>query len=190
MLSCRRSRVAVGLPAWGGAQTQPAAAQDQETGIRGMTVPAVASGSVGIPELGLSTDIAQGYFEFSDIALSSDIVLVSLRVEVDGFRSITQAHSIVLAVGTTPVLTVVLTPGNEPLVTDPCPGLLSTPQAELTAPSQLHASLCAQLPRVGTGGDLSRERKDVVVTLLALLVVGGIVLLAASSVVHRPKPRS
>ncbi len=101
-------------------------------------------------------------------------MLISLELLVDGFRPLTQANSFVLAEGDTAQITIQLTPGQEPLFTDACPGLRSTAQDELSAAGQEQAALCARLPNTGTGmsGPGASRLPALVLALFGALAAG------------------
>lgn len=106
----------------------------------------VANGRVTIPELGVAQELAlDGSFNFSDLSMPRDPMLISVEVQADGYRPTTWANYIVLYPDTGPHFTPRIELGEEPKLIDSCPGLLATPPMELSAAMGGHARLCAEL---------------------------------------------
>lgn len=160
----------------------PGLAAQGTTSIRGYTLPRGEDGTIRIPELSLEEKIVDGYFEFSNIELPRSPMLVSLEVEVDGFRPETRANGIVLVEGLVVNYTFVLAPGDEPLFHDTCAGFASTPDAELSAAAQQHKQLCVELEAAngraadvlpGTGTDPPGGRGALTLVLAVLITAAG-----------------
>ncbi len=145
------------------------------------------SGTVSVPELNLTASIADGCFEFRNLALPQDPMLITFNITADGFPPTTFAHYLVSG-GTSggPDITFTLHPGTEPVVIDPCPGLLAHPQ-EQSAVLQMQAELCAQvqLPATGTGVRAGDGTVGATALLLALGGGAGVTLAFALMVLRR-----
>lgn len=163
-----------------------------EIAILGQTMPSAGRGTVRIPELDLTSEIVDGCFEFRNLILPQDPMLVSFEFRVEGYRPATWANYIVLSIGSAPIFTPTLEPGDEPMLIDPCPNLLSTPQQELSAAQRGQAQLCAQLadagtlPETGGGGPVARSSSPVAIGLLALVSAALFSAGAAARVTRRP----
>ena len=160
-----------------------------ELAVMGGTTPPVDQGIVRIPELDLTSEIVDGCFEFRNLTLPQDPMLVSFAIRVEGFRPATWANFIVLAAGRAPTFTPRLEPGDTPVLFDRFPGLLSTPQEELSAAGHQPAQLCAQLPSASRlpemgAGPVARSRSPLAAALLAL---AGASLVCAGAAVRRQR---
>jgi hypothetical protein len=169
-----------------------------ETAIVG-TVPS-ATGTVRIPELGLTAPIQKSCFEFRTIVLPHSPTLVSFEIDADGLQPATWANELVLTAGQQVTFTPTLHPSSSPERNDPCPALLSRPRGGLSAAEQLHASLCpsaasggAQLPSTGTSASAADRYAPWVVAVLAvcglLLALCGLRLREALQTRPRSGPR-
>ena len=180
-----------GAPAAGSGQ-ESACDRPREPGelaVMGGTTPSVNQGIVRIPELDLTSEIVDGCFEFRNLTLPQDPMLVSFEIRVEGFRPATWANFIVLAAGSAPIFTPRLEPGDTPVLFDRCPGLLSTPQEELSAAGHQHAQLCAQLPSASRlpemgAGPVAHSRSPLAAALLAL---AGAALVGAGTAMRRQR---
>ena len=162
--------------------------EPSELAILGETNPPVDHGTVRIPELDLTSEIMDGCFEFRNLTLPQDPMLVSFEIRVDGYRPTTWANFIVLTAGSSPIFTPRLEPGDMPELIDPCPDLLSTPQEDLSAAGHLQAQLCAQLAATGTlpetGGSGPVAGSGLPLTPELLALVGAALILAGTATRH------
>lgn len=154
-----------------------------ELAIIGRTNPSAEAGSVTIPELSLSSPITEGCFEFRDIVLPRDPMLLSFDIRARGFRPQIWANYIVLGAGSGGVhFTPTLHLGSELELINPCPSLLANPQTQ-SAAEQLHAALCAQLPRTGIA--TVEETGVVQYYVVALGLLGAVLVLAGAALPRR-----
>jgi hypothetical protein len=136
-------------------------------------VPA-AHGTARIPELDLTVPITGGCFEFRNLVLPRDPMLISIEITAEGYRPATWANYIVLsAAGGGPTFTPTLHPGTEPEIIDPCPTLLAHAH-EQSAADQIHAELCAQLQLPATGTGVRAGGGTLGATALLLALAGGV----------------
>ncbi len=143
-------------------------------------VPA-AHGTARIPELDLTVPITGGCFEFRNLVLPRDPMLISIEITAEGYRPATWANYIVLsAAGGGPTFTPTLHPGTEPEIIDPCPSLLAHAH-EQSAADQIHAELCAQLQLPATGTGLREGDGTLGATALLVALVGAAALAAGAS---------
>ena len=159
-----------------------------EIAVLGRTNPAVAQGTVRIPELNLTSEIVAGCFEFRNLTLPQDPMLVSFEIRVEGFRPTTWANFIVLSMGTAPNFTPRLKTGDVPELIDPCADLLSTPREKLSAAGNQQAQLCAQLTSTGALPDMGGGAAAIgsgAPLAPALLALAGAALICAGAAMRR-----
>lgn len=149
----------------------PAVVAQEEASIIGLTHPPAAQGTVSVPELGRSARIVDGHFEFRNIQLSRDYMLISFEIIAEGYRPATWANYVILYRGATINFTPPLHEGTEPERIDPCPSLLANPQDQ-SAAEQLHAALCAELPSAGAGPSVGGTRASHLPPIVALVFLG------------------
>jgi len=155
----------------------------EEIAVIGETFPAVNGGTVRIPELELTSQIVDGCFEFRNLRLPRDPMLVTFHVRVEGYRPTTWANYVVVGTGYAPNFTARLVTDSEAEVIDPCPGLLAGPAR--SAADQQHATLCAQLPNAGTGGSARPSARGITTTFMLLSTVGLVLLCIGTIVAYR-----
>jgi hypothetical protein len=158
-----------------------------ELAILGRTTPAVDQGTVRIPELDLTSEIVAGCFEFRNLSLPQDPMLLSFEIRVDGHRPTTWAYWIVLGTGYAPNFTPRLEVGDQPQTFDLCAYILSITPSERSAAQNQQASLCAQLPNTGRlpeagGGGAIADSGPLIVSVLIALI--GAALICAGAVAH------
>jgi hypothetical protein len=168
-------------------------ARPGELAILGTTIPPVDGATVRIPELNLTYTTVGGCYEFRNVVLPHDPMLVSFEVRAEGYRSLTWLHYLIESaasggIGFNPPLR----PGTEPDYIDFCsppppqnPAPTGSPQRE-SAYNQEHAALCAQLPSAGTGPGV--RTRDASAGFLLLLV--GFALLCAGITVYASRRTS
>lgn len=160
------------------------------------------SGTVAIPELGLTAAIVNGCFEFRHLTLPRSPMLVSIEISADSLQPAVWAHYIVLATGESVTFTPTLHIGAATERVDPCPSLLSHPQM-MSAAQQLQTQLCAELagggigpssiglPGTGIGVEANRAPRSLASSALRLAAVAfayGVTLLAAGAACRRSEP--
>ena len=179
------------LSSTGGAPAGAASGQEQSCGldrgpgevaILGSTTPSVDGGTVTIPELGLTSEINTGCFEFRNLELPQNPMLVSFEIDVEGYRPTTWAHYIVVGTETAPNFDPMLEMGEEPRLIDPCPELLTMAPGARSAAQNEHAELCEQLPGglpIAGGGAATPVNWLLIAGLLAGFGTAGILAVSA-----------
>jgi hypothetical protein len=147
-----------------------------ELAIIGRTTPRADEGTVYIPELGLTAEIADGCFAFRHLTLPRDPMLVSLEVRAEGYRPTMWQNYIRLTRGVAPNFTPRLEVGDGYQTFDMCVDILSIRPSERSAAQSEHAKLCpTALPDVGRGGDAARSGRILTVFLVVLAAGSGVV---------------
>ena len=135
----------------------------------------VTHGHITIIELDATQPLAaDGTFNFPNLLLPEEPMLVSIEIRAVGYRPTTWANYLLMFGGTGPNFTPNLEPGGKPKVIDLCPELLVTPRDELSAVTGLMAKLCAELPKAdlpaaGSGSSPSESFPFGISVLIACL---------------------